>query len=68
MMLPLRSIVALLLLSLAACTHVQPWERSKLAHHSMIEEQTGPAVEHVYSVQEGAAGGGGTGGSGCGCN
>ena len=55
-------------LLLSACTHVQPWERSKLAHHSMIEEQSGPALEHVYAVQEGAVGGESSGASGCGCN
>lgn len=63
-----RPIFGLLLLATSACTHVHPWERSKLAHHSMSSELTGPALEHVYSVQEGAAGGEGAAGSGCGCN
>lgn len=63
-----RPSLALLLLAMSACTHVHPWERSKLAHHSMSSELTGPALEHVYSVQEGAVGGEGAPGSGCGCN
>jgi hypothetical protein len=63
-----RFLVLLLVVAAPACTHVQPWERSKLAHHSMSTELTGPALEHVYSVQEGAIGGAGGGGGGCGCN
>ncbi|HSO37846.1 MAG TPA: DUF4266 domain-containing protein [Labilithrix sp.] len=64
--------LVLLLLALAAsgCTHVRPWERSKLAHPTMNGANgAGPAEEHVYSVQEGAVGGsGGAAESGCGCN
>jgi len=55
-------------LSSAACTHVQPWQRSKLAHPSMTNEFGGPAAEHVYAVHEGATGGGAAAESGCGCN
>lgn len=56
-------------LSLTACTHVHPWERGKLAHPTMAGPNLpGPAEEHVYSVQEGAVGGGATAESGCGCN
>jgi tellurite resistance protein len=56
-------------LSASACSHVKPWERSKLAHHTMSSAGfDGPAQEHVYSVQEGAAGGGAAAESGCGCN
>ena len=67
---------ALLLLTLiaiatssAACTSVRPWERGKLAHHTMVTSSfAGPAEEHVYAVHEGAVGGGGSAESGCGCN
>ena len=52
----------------AACTHVQPWERGKLAHPSMTGEMSGPASGHVYAVHEGATGGGAAAESGCGCN
>ena len=56
-------------LSLAACTHVRPWERGKLAHPTMVGPNLpGIAEEHVYSVQEGAVGGGASAESGCGCN
>jgi hypothetical protein len=61
-------LVGILGLTASACSHVQPYQRGKLAHYTMTEEGNGPAAEHVYSVQEGAAGGGGGGGSGCGCN
>ena len=58
-----------LALSLAACSHVRPWERGKLAHPTMSGTiGPGPAEEHVYAVQEGAVGGGAGGESGCGCN
>lgn len=55
-------------LSSAACTHVQPWQRGKLAHPTMTNEFGGTAAEHVYAVHEGAAGGGAAAESGCGCN
>jgi len=52
-----------------SCTHVKPWERGKLAHPTMVQASfAGPAEEHVYAVQEGAAGGGAAAESGCGCN
>lgn len=63
-----RALVLASSVTLAGCTHVRPWERSQLAHHSMTTEQTGPATAHVYAVQEGAVGGEGAGNSGCGCN
>ena len=51
--------IALLALESVACTHVQPWERGKLAHPTMATSSfSGPAEEHVYAVHEGAAGGG----------
>lgn len=56
-------------LSATGCTHVRPWERGKLAHPTMSGGNLpGPAEEHVYSVQEGAVGGGASAESGCGCN
>ncbi len=62
--------LGLLALGVTACTHVKPWERSKLAHPTMNGgiALPGPAEEHVYSVQEGAIGGGAGIESGCGCN
>jgi hypothetical protein len=53
----------------AGCTRVLPYERAKLAHPMMVGGPiAGPGEEHMYSVQEGAAGGGGAAESGCGCN
>lgn len=62
-------LVAIAALLLAACRHVAPYERGILAHPSMTTVGTpGPAEAHVYSVHEGAVGGGGAAESGCGCN
>lgn len=66
---PARVLLLLVAISSAACTHVRPWERGKLAHPTMNGAHgAGPAEEHVYSVQEGATGGGASAESGCGCN
>lgn len=61
--------IAALAIGSAACTHVAPYERGRLAHPTMAptpEEE--PAVDHVHAVHEGATGGGTLVGSGCGCN
>lgn len=65
---PLMSLVLLAMLASTACVHVHPWERGKLAHHTMIGDVSGPAEEHVHAVHEGATGGGAAAESGCGCN
>jgi hypothetical protein len=63
------ALVMMLALSASACTHVRPWERGKLAHPTMANPNLpGVGEEHVYSVQEGATGGGAGAESGCGCN
>ena len=60
---------ALLALSAAACSHVAPYERGKLAHPMMTaDDLEGPAAAHVLAVHEGATGGGSLSESGCGCN
>jgi hypothetical protein len=65
---------AILLLSLvglsgAACTHVPPFQRGRLAHPTMLLDETaGPGESHVYAIQEGAVGGGAAVEGGCGCN
>lgn len=62
-------VVVLTAIVSTSCTHVKPWERGKLAHPTMVNASFGgPAEEHVYAVQEGAAGGGAAAESGCGCN
>jgi hypothetical protein len=56
-------------LGAAGCTHVAPYQRGKLAHPTMAKPSfASPSEEHVYSVQEGATGGGASAESGCGCN
>jgi hypothetical protein len=58
-----------LLLASAACTHVAPYDRARLASPTMTSAVLeGPAAGHVRAVQEGAAGGGSVAESGCGCN
>jgi len=69
MKLSFLGIAVLLALTTAACTHVAPYERGKLAHPTMNDAvSAGPAAEHVYAVHEGATGGGSVAESGCGCN
>lgn len=56
-------------LGASGCSHVQPWQRARLAHPTMVTSTfAGPAVEHMYGVHEGAVGGGSVAESGCGCN
>ncbi len=58
-----------LLVGASACTHVAPYDRAKLAHPTMADNDfDGPAAEHVNAVHEGATGGGSLAESGCGCN
>jgi hypothetical protein len=60
---------ALVAMSTAACSHVAPYERGKLAHPMMTaDDLEGPAAAHVLAVHEGATGGGSLSESGCGCN
>jgi hypothetical protein len=54
---------------LPACSHVKPYERSRLAHPSMaIGPGSGPGEGHMQAVHEGATGGSAGAESGCGCN
>jgi hypothetical protein len=62
-------LLGLALALLAGCRHTKAYERGKLAHPTMVTSSfSGPAEEHMYSVQEGATGGGAAAESGCGCN
>jgi hypothetical protein len=66
-----RSIGSLLLLTALcpACSHVEPYQRERLAHPSMTTADLArSSEEHVRAVQEGAIGGGSSAGGGCGCN
>jgi hypothetical protein len=65
----LRIAAVVTALATAACSHVAPYERGKLAHPMMTaDDLAGPAAAHVLAVQEGATGGGSLSESGCGCN
>jgi Domain of unknown function (DUF4266) len=51
------------------CARVAPYQREKLAHPTMLLQETaGPGEAHVYAIQEGAVGGGSAVEGGCGCN
>jgi len=63
------TLVALPLLLASACTHVPPYRRGRLAHPTMLLQETaGPGESHVYAIHEGAVGGGAAVEGGCGCN
>jgi hypothetical protein len=62
-------LLSALALAGAACTHVRPYERGRLAHPTMLLDETaGPGESHVYAIHEGAEGGGAAVEGGCGCN
>jgi uncharacterized protein DUF4266 len=61
----------LLLLSLAGCAEVKPWQHELLAQPKMqLDPDPNAALleQHVYEYREGSTGGYGAGGGGCGCN
>jgi len=63
-----RFLVSLVLVVVAGCADVAPWQRAKLSHPSMAESEESPARAHREAVQEGASGGSEATHSGCGCN
>jgi hypothetical protein len=66
-----RTVLSVIVIPLVCvgCSHVAPYERGKLAHPTMTQEDLdGPAAAHVTAIHEGATGGGPLFGSGCGCN
>jgi hypothetical protein len=63
----------LLVLSVVAagsgCARLKPYERGRLAHPTMLlGDASRPGSAHVYSIREGANGGGSGAEGGCGCN
>ena len=61
----------LLVLTLAGCTRVHPWEREYLADPIMrpdYNKEEKAVREHALATREGAAGSFGVSGGGCGCN
>ena len=63
-----KAVLALLVAGAAACQHVAPYQRARLAHPTMVDEFTSPAAAHMVAIHEGAVGGGSAGEAGCGCN
>jgi hypothetical protein len=61
----------LILLGLAGCAGVQPWERDVLARPEMALDNApldAAIDDHIYFSKEASSGGRGFGGGGCGCN
>jgi hypothetical protein len=61
----------LVLLGLAGCAGVQPWERDVLARPEMTLDNApleAAIDDHIYFSKEASSGGRGFGGGGCGCN
>ncbi|MGA9334357.1 MAG: DUF4266 domain-containing protein [Rudaea sp.] len=65
------SVLALLSLAGCAMTHVQPWQRGRLARWDMrwdADPLQTAMREHTHFSKEGSAGNIGAAGGGCGCN
>jgi hypothetical protein len=63
--------LCLVLLALAGCAGVQPWERDVLARPEMALDNApleAATDDHIYFSKEASSGGRGFGGGGCGCN
>lgn len=63
--------LTLILLALAGCAGVQPWERDVLARPEMSLDNApldSAIDDHIYFSKEASSGGRGFGGGGCGCN
>ena len=63
--------LCLVLLALAGCAGVQPWERDVLARPEMSLDNApldAAIDDHIYFSKEASSGGRGFGGGGCGCN
>ena len=62
-------VIVLAVTATAACVHVAPYQRGRLAHPTMLlVDQATPGAAHVYAIQEGATGGASAVEGGCGCN
>jgi hypothetical protein len=67
----MRLAIAIVLLLLAGCATVAPYERELLSPKRMqlsADPLAAEMSEHVHEYREGVAGGFGGGGGGCGCN
>jgi hypothetical protein len=66
----MRRALLLLLVSLAGCATVAPWERERLALPGMRfdTDVESAADQHLLESREGSSGAYGSVGGGCGCN
>ncbi|HXN34354.1 MAG TPA: DUF4266 domain-containing protein [Polyangiaceae bacterium] len=63
------SVLMIVLFVVSGCAQVKPYERERLAHPTMLlGDMARPGAAHVYSIREGAVGGGSGAQGGCGCN
>ena len=66
-----RLLLAAVILALAACAQVAPYQRGYLARDDMSLDGnpgTAKALEKTHEAKEAANGGASVGGGGCGCN
>jgi hypothetical protein len=60
---------ALVLAAMTGCARIPAYQRGRLAHPTMLlNESAGPGEGHVYAIHEGATGGASAAEGGCGCN
>ena len=67
----MRLISLLVMVALAGCETVQPWERGVLAREEMQLETDSLGrnlADQVYASKEASSGGASPAGGGCGCN
>ena len=65
------SSMLLLIMSLTACTHVEPWQKQRLAQDDMrldTHDVNETMMDHFYFSREASSGGSTQSGGGCGCN
>ena len=66
---PIPLILCALCALCGGCAQVKPYQRGRLAHPTMLlGDMARPGAAHVYSIREGAVGGGAGAQGGCGCN
>lgn len=67
----LKIAFVLLLMSLAACETVEPWQKDKLARREMsfvVDPLESKMSDHVHFAKEATSAGAELAGGGCGCN
>ena len=65
------ALIPLLMMLLAGCETVAPWERGTLARDDMqwqVDRQEASLRDQIHFSKEASSGGAGAAGGGCGCN